>query len=251
MTARLLRHTALLLATAALLAAQPSKEVHRTLPLPANGVVSIDTYKGSVRVSVWDRNEVQVDVRIVEDGGWLAQDLRRADVDIDAGTNSVALRSDWNGAGLLRIGSTPAYHYTVRMPKQARLRVRDHKSDIAVEGVAGGIDLNTHKGTARLREIEGALLVDTHKGRVRAHFAHYNAGSRIVTHKGDIELQLPRDARFTLRQSLDRKAGLRSDFPMLSRASRGANVSTSAVNGGGPELSLRSHKGSFHLRERL
>ena len=53
-----------------LLAASPAvadRTVSKTLPLAADGKVTIDTYKGSIRVAPWDRAEVAVEARIVPD----------------------------------------------------------------------------------------------------------------------------------------------------------------------------------------
>jgi hypothetical protein len=51
---------ALPLAAAAAQAAD-TKEVHRTLTLGRDGHVAINTYKGSVTVTTWDKPEVRVD----------------------------------------------------------------------------------------------------------------------------------------------------------------------------------------------
>ena len=43
------------------------KEVHKTVPLAADGRLEIATFKGSVDVSVWDRSEAEVSARIEAD----------------------------------------------------------------------------------------------------------------------------------------------------------------------------------------
>src|SRR5258708_30954038 len=37
------------------------EEFHQTYPLSANGRVTVENLNGSVRIAVWDRNEVKVD----------------------------------------------------------------------------------------------------------------------------------------------------------------------------------------------
>src|ERR1039457_7314852 len=53
-----------------LLAASPAvgdRTISKTRPLAADGKVTIDTYKGTIRVTPWDRAEVAVEARIVPD----------------------------------------------------------------------------------------------------------------------------------------------------------------------------------------
>ena len=47
--------------------AQESREVNKTVPLPKDGQVSIDTYKGSVNVDTWEKAEVSITARILAD----------------------------------------------------------------------------------------------------------------------------------------------------------------------------------------
>src|ERR1700709_1443672 len=76
------------------LAAADSKDIHRTFPLDSRGHVTLDTYKGSIRVSTWDRNEIDVAVRIEQDGDLFAQNVKAADVRFDASPSDVRMTSE-------------------------------------------------------------------------------------------------------------------------------------------------------------
>ena len=153
-----------LLAAAGGLAAGQTKEVHKTLPLAADGRVWVDTYKGSVRVTTWDRPEVQVDVRIEEDRGPFAGPVAYADARIEARGGGVEIESTFNrwktpfGIG----GSMPFFHYTIRMPRGARLRIDDYKSESDVQGLAADLEVKTYKGRVRVLGLEGALRAETY-----------------------------------------------------------------------------------------
>jgi len=119
---------------AGMLAAADSKDIHKTFPLDSRGHVSIDTYKGSIHVSTWDRNEVDIAVRIEEDGEIFAQSIRRADVHFDASASDVRMTSE-NQWSFFLDGSAPLYHYTIRMPARCefenqRLQIRERRSPI-------------------------------------------------------------------------------------------------------------------------
>jgi hypothetical protein len=214
--------------------------------------VVIDTHKGSIRVSTWDRAEVDVTVRIEEDPGFLPQPVNSAELRIHTSPREVRLESYYFAPFFVFPGSSPFFHYTVRMPRTARLRIRDHKSETEIEGLAGDLDVDTHKGTVRVRDLSGALTLSTHKGDAHVGFASFNSRSRVTTHKGHIELDLPRQAAFDLQTDLDRKVDLDSDFTQYvrTRSRRSSRYIGGPVNGGGPVLALRSHKGTFRLRQR-
>jgi len=237
----LLRCLVLIATAVGILAAADSKDIHRTFPLDSRGHVTIDTYKGSIRVSTWDRNEIDVVVRIEEDGDVFAQSIKRADVRFDALPSDVRITSDNQSPFFLVDGVAPLYHYTIHMPRTASLRIKDYKSESEVSDLAGELQVQTYKGSLQLRNHAGGLIVNTYKGDIRAEFAAVTASSRIETYKGMVDLRMPRDSRFDLHTNLGRKANLDSDF---------ARYLTASNSRGGPELRLKSYKGEFRLRAR-
>jgi len=237
----MLFRTLVLIATAAgLLTAADSKDIHRTFPLDSRGHVTIDTYKGSIRVSTWDRNEVDVAVRIEEDGELFAQSVTRADVRFNASPSDVRITSD-NQWSFFLDGAAPLYNYTIRMPHSASLRIKDYKSESEVSDLAADLQVDTYKGSLQLRNFSGGLMVNTYKGEIRADFASVTTPVRIETHKGTVDLRMPRDSRFDLHTNLGRNASLDNDFVRYLPASN---------TRGGPELRLKSYKGEFRLRAR-
>ena len=90
------------------------------------------------------------------------------------------------------------YHYTIRMPRTASLRIKDYKSESEVSDLAAELQFDTYKGSLQLRNHSGGLTVNTYKGDMRADFAAVTAPVRIDTYKGNIDLRMPRDSRFDL-----------------------------------------------------
>ena len=248
----LLRCLVFIATAAGILTAADSKDIHRTFPLDSRGHVTIDTYKGSIRVSTWDRNEIDVAVRIEEDGDVFAQSVKRADVRFDASSSDIRITSDNQWTFFLVDGVAPLYHYTIHMPRTASLRIKDYKSDSDVSDLAGELQVQTYKGSLQLRNHAGGLMVNTYKGDIRADFAAVTAPVRIDTYKGTVDLRMPRDSRFDLNTDLGRRAGdPDSDFARFVRTSNLRDrTHRSQVNGGGPEVRVRSYKGEFSLRAR-
>jgi hypothetical protein len=213
-----------------------TKDVTRTLALNPTGAVTLDTLRGSIHVAAWDRPEIEIKARIQAAGSSSVDLLRfnRTEVAIDSATDSVRIRSDYPPGSCCseNTGVNPDVHYAIRMPRTARLTIRDHRSETDIRGLAGALDLETHRGA------------------VRVVFAAFTANSRVETHSGTVELLLPRDSRFNLEADLDRKASFDSDFQVLARVSgRRGLALEGTVNGGGPVLRLSADKGRIHLRK--
>jgi len=95
--------------------------------------------------------------------------------------------------------------------------------------------------------------VNTYKGDIRADFASVTGSVKIDTYKGSIDLRMPRESRFDLNTDLGRHGGdPDGDFARYVRTANSARPRTnrSQVNGGGPEVRVRTYKGEFRLRAR-
>ena len=247
-----------------LLVASPAvadRTVSKTLPLAADGKVTIDTYKGSIRVTPWDRAEVAVEARIVPDDScgsardqkeWVA--ATRVVIEPDAG--SVRIKSDYDGLEgswhfFTVCTSRPFVHYRVSLPRAAALRIHDYKSDTDVKDFAGRLTLDTYKGSAALVGLTGPLDLNTYKGEVRAGFARLSGEVRAETYKGDVTLTFPAGAAFELRADAGRRGEIVSDFegtgPVRAHRRSGA-LSSATVNGGGPRVTLSTDKGKLSIR---
>lgn len=219
------------------------KEIKKTVPLDADGRVIIDTYKGSIHVTGWDSAAVEIDARIEPDGSWASDEraARETEVSIDASPMSVRIKSDYRNArrhGWFHVfNSLPFVHYRIKMPRTARLEVKDYKSEIDIANLRSELHLDTYKGTGKVSDLDGSLRLSTYKGDLKVRFARLSAASLAETYKGEIEIALPRDAAFHLDSRVGRHGDLRSDFEKALR-----------VNGG-PTLTLKTHRGNFRLRK--
>ncbi len=235
---------------AALLSAASTKEFSRTAPLDPGGRLSIDTYKGSIHITAWDRKEVEIKARIEEDPGWMSMPVEDVEIRVDASASSIRVKSDYHShRGMFSIqGSLPSVHYTIHMPRQAALSVKDHRSDSDVTGVEGEIEFETYRGTARLNGLRAGLQLNTYRGDVRATFAAFTKRTQIDTYRGHVDVILPQGSGFNLDGDLARHANLDCDFPRTVRTSDRQRDWHSTVNGGGPALKVKSYRGTIRLR---
>jgi hypothetical protein len=243
-------------------AALPARDVSKTLPLAAGETVRVDTYKGSVKVTTWEKAEVAVDARIEADEScgsekqaahWVEQtrvliEKKQGGVSITSDYDALEEAVHWFGS----CTSRPFVHYTIRMPKSAPLRIKDYKSDLIVKELAADLDVETYKGRLDVVGLAGAFRVETYKGEVNAGIVRLAGEVRGETYKGSIVLHLPGAAAFELNADAGRRGSIKSEFQSEEswHGSRHRSLRVSgAVNGGGPRVSLKTDKGSLAVRK--
>src|SRR5215475_8847648 len=93
-----------------------TEEFHKTVPLNANGRVSLENVNGNVEITGWDKNEVQIDaVKSAQD----QQRLNEAKIEVDGSGDSVRIRTRYPEG---HTSDNPAsVHYTVHVPAGAQL----------------------------------------------------------------------------------------------------------------------------------
>jgi len=235
-----------------------ARNVSKTLPLDADGTLSVESYKGSVTVTAANGAEASIEARIVPDGDDEAS-RRRADqteITIEGGGRSISVRTDEPSGrrrgrggflGLGDDGSPPMVHYTIRMPSSARLRLEDYKSATRVSGLRSELTLQTYKGTVDVSAQDGPVDLDTYKGEVTIAFAALTKPVRLQTYKGEIRLRLPASSAFEVDADTGRRGDFETEFEMTTRSGGSSRRIRGVVNGGGPKISFETDKGSLTL----
>jgi len=232
-----------LLAGPGLASEAPSKVVEKTLVLAQDGRLVLDTYKGRVAITAWDRSEASIRAVVTADGSCdeSADLVARTNVRIEGGGREVRVVSDYDDLPKMTFtfgrdcGSRPFVEYEIRMPRGASLRLKDYKSRISVDGIAGDVSVDSYKGGVRLTRLAGGLDLETYKGDALAEFETLGGGLRVETYKGEIDLVLPKAARVDLEESIGRRGSFEADVE--------------AARGGTP-VSVDTYKGTIRLRTR-
>lgn len=235
-----------------------AKEIHRTVPLDADGSVSIKTFKGSISVTAEPRTDVEIVARVEPDGDDSDQleKVAATRVRISGSGRSVELKSDYDdikdrifGLFSWNQGTLPFVHYTIRMPAGAHLAIDDYKSKVKLEGVRGELEVKTYKGEVKATGLEGRVQLWTYKGDVRIVFARLGGDVTLKTYKGYIEARLPHDAAFDLEAETGSHGNLESDFGLSVSRHGHAGLIRSSVGSGGPHVRFSTHKGTLALRK--
>lgn len=121
-----------------------SIEIDRTLTIPSDGLVAVENMAGSIEISTWDRDEVQIK-------GEAGDEVE--DVDIRETANGV--RVEVNNRSTRNIDGTELY---LRVPVSARIEAMGVSADITVKG--------SKAETISLETVSGDLEVEANSSRI-------------------------------------------------------------------------------------
>ena len=238
----------------------------------------LDTFKGTIQLSAWDANSIQISARIYAPDDVSAQYARDSvsatEVQVTGDSRSLGIRSDYDAvtferkSWFSRSKVNPYIDYDIRAPRDLRLFINDHKSTIEITGFEGVISIETHKGTVIARDLKGKIKLETHKGDAelsnlegRFEVSTYKGTveiepstvigpSSVETHKGTVRVRLLSGVGVDVTANVGRKGELDSDFALsVSRGDRrrAPSVHHGKINGGGSRLTMSTYKGSLEL----
>ncbi|HAK55874.1 MAG TPA: hypothetical protein DCP38_10400 [Acidobacteria bacterium] len=248
----------------------------QTVQLDSGGRLSVEANKGSLQLTAWDREEVEIRARIEAPQNVSADYARRAveatRIDVSGSGSSVRIEPDysdvpyredrWNDNSR----SIPFIHFEISAPRQIRLVAESDRGPATISGFEGDLDIETDRGEAMLRDLSGRVQIVIDRGdssRVeglsglidleadRADITMRNVtiddDSRIEIDRGDLEIDLSENQALTLIADLSRRAEFESDFPVTMQSMDGRDF-RGTINGGGPELLIESDRGRVRLR---
>jgi DUF4097 and DUF4098 domain-containing protein YvlB len=157
------------------------EDIQRKVDASRNGQVEIDNLSGSVRVTGWDRDEVEVT-------GTLGKGIERLDVERkgDRVIIEVVLPSGRNN----RVEGTDL---DIRVPRGSEVEVNTVSASIDVSDVNGSLDLNSVSGAVDVEGEPGDVEINNVSGRITVN-ARLDRGD-FNTVSGRIEAQLDLTSR--------------------------------------------------------
>ena len=234
----------------------------------------VENYKGTIHVTGTDSNQVVVDVRKIFEGSdadrkWWLENLK---VDVNGRTDRVEVKVTYPSELqlLLDVGNYESeVDLEIKVPHHIDIQLDGYKPDIRVSSTTGSISIhsykapmlidsttgavhiNTYKDSIRLRDVtlQGDLVIESMKADTEITAKTLGKNVDIQTEKGTITLSVPANADFNLDFQGGRRASFTSDFPAISGATYSGQNMKGTVNHGGPNVHLRTDRGSVSLRK--
>ena len=224
--------------------AEVTQDFHRTVPLSANGRISVDNINGNVEVTGWDQNEVQIDaVKSARD----QQKLDEASIEVNTTADSVEIRTRYPEG---HTNNNPAsVHYQLHVPQNARIdRINLVNGSLTVQKVSGEVNANLINGKLRVDNLAGRAELSSVNGGIQANYASLNNVNeiRLKSVNGSIELGLPDSPNAEIKASTV-SGGIKTDFPLQVQGGYVGKNLNGTLGSGGTRIQLSNVNGSIHV----
>lgn len=254
-----------------------SKTFNRTVDFTAGGDLRISTDVGSVRLTSWERNQVEVVARIeARDNDHVSADYMRRAVEateiemtgsgnrvtIKANYDNVPYESVWGGRNRV----IPRIEWEIRAPRRANIDLNTDRSEaevrgfegrhslqadrtpLRVEDMTGDIRLHIDRGNqTRLSNVRGSLQIEADRTDLTFERLQLTADSRVQMDRGKLEMRLAGSQGLNLSMNKERRNSFQSDFPITTSQFSDSKIE-GAINGGGPRLTLQTDRTQVHLK---
>jgi len=231
------------------------EEFHQSYPVSANGRLSLQNINGGVKITVWDRNEIQVDAVKT---AYREERLAEAKIEIQADANSVAIKTrypsrdtNWDSDGEGRYNNPASVEYTLTVPRTVRIDKIDLiNGGLDIEGAAGEVRASLINGRLQARQLTGEVHLSTINGRLEATFEQLNNAQQIHLDSvnGSVVLSLPSESGATLRASTVH-GDIDNSFGIAVEKGRQVGQTLSGVVGDGrAHITLSNVNGSIAIR---
>ncbi len=128
--------------------------------------------------------------------------------------------------------------------------VRTSGGGIHIGRVLGTVEAHTSGGSIDVEEVMGAIDAETSGGSVSATITKQpQHDCRLTTSGGSVTVYLARDIKVNL-DARTSGGSVRTDFPVTVKGELSKRALKAKINGGGPELFLRTSGGGIRVKEK-
>jgi hypothetical protein len=280
------KYTFALLATLALLVFQAShsalaadqsdasKDFKKTVEFEAGGDFTLNTDKGSVRLTSWDNNQIEITARIVADKNvnddYGRRSVEATRIEVTGNARTLAVHSNFDNVpykdGFANHSRTiPNIYYEIRAPRSLNIHLEVDRSSVTLEGFKGKARVDADRTPLKASDLDGDLRIQMDRGEiklanVRGRFdietdrtngylqgVRIDGDSRLDVDRGEFELRLPDSQGLNINANLSRRNNFESEFGLTMKTSGRQNFE-GAINGGGPKLSIEADRGRISLK---
>jgi DUF4097 and DUF4098 domain-containing protein YvlB len=244
------------------LQAEHQEEFSKTLPLSSRGTFSLSNVNGSVVISTW--KDEKVEIKALKKTNRSAENLEKVKIEIEASADSVSVETIYPK----RSNTGVSVNYEVKVPEGVNLdKVSTVNGKVSLTGPFGRVSASTVNGGVYAENASGDLSFSTTNGTIEA----ANIGGRIDAHtvNGSITLEVGTIAegikaktvnggitlRFASAESLNAdffaktvNGGISVDFPVsFQNLSKTRHKLEGQIGQGGQEISVQTVNGSIRL----
>jgi len=262
----------LLFALPILASAFQEREFRRTVDFQSGGQLTIKTDLGSVKLTSWDQNQIEVYARIEPQKDtnpeYAARAVEAAKIEITGNAQSLTIRSDFEDVPRENYSRRlPNIHYEIRAPRRLNLTLDADRCKVNAAGFAGKIKFNTDRttvgaseltgeievrmdrGNATLSGVQGKFFVQTDRTDTKLEVLRIEGNSQLNIDRGECELRVPDGQGLALKARTGHRQSFQTDFAVATNTFDKERIE-GTINGGGPQLVVNTDRGSVRLKRK-
>lgn len=230
------------------------EEFNQTYAFAPGDRLTLSNTNGDVFVEPWNRQEIQVKAtkRVKTRSGDAEAALDNLRIEVDVGGGGIDIDTVYPSWKRLFGWSnvSASVDYDIRVPKAADLEIRTVNGEIEITGLVGEIDLRSTNGALTVADSSGSVRASTTNGAIQVELSDVSSsGMEFETTNGSIRLYLPVAIQASV-VARTTNGSIETDFPVAVRGTFRRNRLEGDINGGGPEIEMRTTNGSIRIRER-
>jgi DUF4097 and DUF4098 domain-containing protein YvlB len=231
------------------------EEFHQTYPLAADGRVSVENLNGNVRITISDRNEVQVNA---VKRAYKQERLTEARIEVSSTADAIRIKTRYPNEDQTFTDDERAHYnnpaiveYSIVVPRKARLESLDVvNGSLEIDGVEGDVKASSVNGRVIVHGLMGEAKLNTVNGNVEATFAQLTEAKPLSlgSVNGSVDVVIPSDSNAVVRAETI-NGSIKNDFGLAVQ--HGEYVGHSLygqLGAGGPRIKLSNVNGSINIK---
>jgi hypothetical protein len=230
------------------------------------GSLRVSTLNGTITVRAANRRDVLIESRGAD------RDRDRRGNDRSGGLRRLSMTSGFeaveeNNQMVISSNGNDEVELVIQVPTRTNLKVSGtNGGPVTVDGVEGDIEVSNTNDSIALNNVSGSVVANSVNGDVKVSLARVTAQKPMAftSLNGNVDVTLPASLRATFKLRSD-MGDVYTDFDLqvktettTSQAPRRDNgrfrievnrAITGSLNGGGPEIELRTFNGDVYLRK--
>ncbi|MNF29883.1 hypothetical protein D3C84_106000 [compost metagenome] len=137
------------------------KSIKKTYIVNPNAGIDIDNKYGSISISTWDEDKIDLDIIIKVTGGnenWVNQKLNSIDVDVTALKSMVTAVTNIGNSTYKSKGSSNSFeiNYIIKIPKNGTVKLNNKYGNITSSNLESTVDISCKYGKINLGKLNGS-----------------------------------------------------------------------------------------------
>lgn len=243
-----------------------TQEVEIPLSNPGQrGALDVSTRNGKIKVVAYDGPTVKVKMikyqkkvsetsseggmRLVSSGGF--------NFEASENNNIVKVENEgWND----RID------FEIQVPRNFDVKADAYNNGyIDIEGIEGEFDMESYNGPITLNNVSGSVIASTYNGSIKVTFDSVapDTPMAFTTYNGDVDISVPDGTKMSTKMKTNRDIftdfssfSIKDAKPITEKSDKGGfnikyeNWVEGNLNGGGPEVMMKTTNGNIYIRKR-